>query len=132
MRVSSSIQGVSPTSRWLPVSPQSERPSWDVQPLRLRPAPGLAVAVDSESVPADRAPPCSPLSEQTLKFGTCWKVASGAFVTYALARRVAFFLWLPKEGFLMHAMPLPVLFGVCGVLAVTAIYFFWSRSLNKK
>ncbi len=32
----------------------------------------------------------------------------------------------------MHAMPLPVLFGVCGVLAVTAIYFFWSRSLNKK
>jgi hypothetical protein len=32
----------------------------------------------------------------------------------------------------MNAVPLPVLIGVCGVLAVTAIYFFWSRSFNKK
>jgi hypothetical protein len=32
----------------------------------------------------------------------------------------------------MNAVPLPVLFGVCGVLAVTAIYFFWSRNASKK
>jgi hypothetical protein len=31
----------------------------------------------------------------------------------------------------MHAMPLPVLFGVVGVLLVVAIYFAWGRKSSK-
>jgi hypothetical protein len=32
----------------------------------------------------------------------------------------------------MNSLPLPALFGICGALAVTAIYFLWSRSFSKK
>jgi hypothetical protein len=32
----------------------------------------------------------------------------------------------------MHPISTPVLLSICCVLAVTAIYFIWSRSFNKK
>ena len=31
----------------------------------------------------------------------------------------------------MHAMPVPVLFGVVGALLIVAIYFVWGRKSSK-
>jgi hypothetical protein len=38
----------------------------------------------------------------------------------------------PEEAFFMHAMPLPVLFGIVGALLIVAIYFVWGRKSSKQ
>ena len=38
----------------------------------------------------------------------------------------------PEEVLDMHAMPVPVLFGVVGALLIVAIYFVWGRKSNKQ
>jgi hypothetical protein len=38
----------------------------------------------------------------------------------------------PEEVSFMHAMPVPVLFGVVGALLIVAIYFVWGRKSTKQ
>jgi hypothetical protein len=39
---------------------------------------------------------------------------------------------VPEEVLSMHAMPVPVLFGVVGAVLIVAIYFVWGRKSNKQ